>query len=669
MEVTREILGNVPSAVRVGFYLVTFAACGVAALQFLKRFSRYRQARPEPGQGEGRSFAAAAGSVLRYLTFHEQLLRDRYAGIAHLSMFYGFFVLFLGTCLVFLEHSTPLHFFHGTFYLIASLVIDLGGVVFITGLVMFLARRAVGREKRILKAAWVSSLAWLLLAIGVSGFLLEGLRIARDLPEFERWSVAGYTVARGFRALGVRGSAALLPQQVLWVTHALFCAAFFALLPWKFFSHMAYGAVSWATRTGKATGKLRFPALEHEAPGVATTRDLSWRDLVHTDACTTCGRCNDVCPASAAAKPLRPREVVLGLRAALDTEAIVAGNGSGAKRSASGVSISAHVPDEALWSCTTCAACNEACPVGIEIYDKIVDGRRGRVEAGTVPPAAEQVFERTASEFNPYGKAAVDRLAWASGLDVPVAREDEPIDLLYWVGCAGSFDPDGQAISRAMIRILNKLGVRYHVLGPRECCTGDPARRMGEEGLFREAAQSNIDRLKRHSVKRVLTHCPHCFNTFLNEYPELGASFEVEHHTQFLARMIRNGKLNLPPNGSEKIVFHDPCYLGRGNGETRAPREVLGALQQESLLEMPRHGARSFCCGAGGGALWLDVPGKMRVESLRTAEAAATGATTVATGCPFCKTMLESGKALLPAGGRDLKVKDLAELVVESQGW
>ncbi|MCZ6777443.1 MAG: (Fe-S)-binding protein [Acidobacteria bacterium] len=669
MEVTREILGNVPSFMRVAFYGVTFAACGVAAVQFLRRLSRYRRARPETRQAEHRSFTAGLGSVVRYLTFHEQLLRDRYAGIAHLSMFYGFVILFVGTCLVFLEHSTPLHFFHGTFYLIASLVIDLGGVAFITGLVMFLARRMVGREKRILNAAWVSSLAWLLLVIGLSGFLLEGLRIAQDLPDFERWSMVGYAIARGFRALGVRGSAALLPHRVLWVTHALFCAAFFALLPWKFFGHMAYGAVSWATRSGKALGKLRLPALEHEAPGVATTGDLSWRDLVHTDACTTCGRCNEVCPATAAAKPLRPREVILGLRAALDREAIAAGNDRGAQGCAAGVSILAHVPDEALWSCTTCTACNEVCPVGIEIYDKIVDGRRGRVETGTVPAAAEKVFESTASEFNPYGKAAIDRMAWASGLEVPVAREDEPIDLLYWVGCAGSFDPDGQAVSRAMIRILNRLGVRYHVLGPRECCTGDPARRMGEEGLFREAARTNIDRFRRHAVKRVLTHCPHCFNTFLNEYPELGASFEVEHHSQFLARMIRDGKLSLPSSGSEKIVFHDPCYLGRGNGETRAPREVLRALQQTNLLEMPRHGASSFCCGAGGGALWLDVPGKTRVESLRAAEAAETGATIVATGCPFCKTMLESGKALLPDGGGDLKVKDLAELVVESQGW
>jgi len=236
------------------------------------------------------------------------------------------------------------------------------------------------------------------------------------------------------------------------------------------------------------------------------------------------------------------------------------------------------------------------------------------------------------------------------------------------VGCAGSFDPDGQAVSRSMIRILNHLGEPYRVLGKREACTGDPARRMGEEGLFREQARRNIARLERHRVRKVLTHCPHCFNTFRNEYPELGADLEVEHHSQFLARAVREGRLALPPALAEKVVFHDPCYLARGNGVTRAPREVLRALQRMPLLEMPRHGERAFCCGAGGGSMWLDVPGKTRVESLRAREAVASGASIVATACPFCKSMLEAGRQSLPSPGRNLKVKDLAELIAGTEG-
>jgi Fe-S oxidoreductase len=657
---TREILGNVPHLLQAVFYLVTFVACGLAGSVFLWRFLRYRQGKSTAYESQQRrSWMAGLGAVLVYLTFHKQLLHDRYAGIAHLLIVYGFGILFLGTCLVFLEHDTPLHFFYGTFYLVASLVIDLGGVAFIVGLVMFLGRRLQGGGQRFLPAWWVAALGWLLLAVGMTGFLLEGARIARDLPAFERWSIAGYSIALGLRQLGIQGEVALVWHRALWITHAVCCVAFFALLPWKFFGHIVYGAVSWATRSAAPRGQLRLPYLASHTPGAVRVWDLPWYDLLQADACTTCGRCNQVCPAHAAGQALRPREVVLGLRAAFASDTAVAGGDA---------ALSTHIADAMLWSCTTCGACNEVCPVGIEIYDKIIEGRRGRVETGVVPEAAMEVFERTATQFNPYGKAASDRLAWASGLDVRVAQDDEPVELLYWVGCAGSFDPDGWAVSRAMIKILNHLGMNYRILGQRECCTGDPARRLGEEGLFQQLARQNIACLRRHAVGRVLTHCAHCFNTFKNEYPALGATFAVEHHSQFLARMLQEGRLQLPAGRSETVVFHDPCYLGRGNGETAAPRQVLAALPQLRLTEMPRSGTNSFCCGAGGGAMWLDVPGRVRIETLRAAEAAATGATTVATGCPFCKTMLQAGRqALTPEAGH-LSVQDLAELVVEAQG-
>jgi Fe-S oxidoreductase/nitrate reductase gamma subunit len=658
--ITRQIMGNVPAVLQGAFYIAVFLAVALAGWCFLRRWRRFRHGQStgiDPSQQ--RSLLAGVWAVLSYLTFHQQLLRDRYAGLAHLLMFYGFVVLFIGTCLVFLEHDTPLHFFYGTFYLVASLLIDLGGVAFLIGVGMFLGRRLHARQTRLLRAWWVAALAWLLLAIGVTGFLLEAARIAEHMPAFERWSMVGYTLAMGLRALGMQGDVALGWHRGLWITHAALCVAFFALLPWKFFGHMVYGALSWGTRRTGPLGQLRLPVLAEQAPGAVRAQDFPWYDLLQADACTTCGRCNAVCPAHAAGKTLRPREVILGLRAAGDTATATA------QSSAAFVD---HVPEAMLWSCTTCVACNEVCPVGIDIVGKIVEGRRGLVESGSVPGAAVDVFDSTALQGNPYGKTAHDRLAWASGLDVPVAQEDEPIALLYWVGCAGSFDPDGQAVSRAMIKILQHLGIQYHVLGQQECCTGDPARRLGEEGLFQQLARHNIAHLQRHAVRRVLTHCAHCFNTFKNEYPALGAQFTVEHHSQFLARMIRQGRLRLPGGHAGTVTFHDPCYLGRGNGETAAPREVLGALRRLRLREMPRNRTQSFCCGAGGGAMWLDLPGQVRIETLRAAEAAATGATTVATGCPFCKTMLEAGTQALPPGTAGLVVKDLAELVVEAEG-
>jgi Fe-S oxidoreductase/nitrate reductase gamma subunit len=640
--VTRIILGNVPTWLVVAFYIAAFAACGFAVYRFVRRFMQYRQSRatrkmPHP-------IGPSLRHVLDYLAFHRQLRRDPYAGAAHMMMFYGFVILFIGTCLVALEHDTPLHFFYGWFYLIASLIIDLGGVAFIVGLSMFAWRRFGRSGGRILRQWWVAAVVLLLLAIGVTGFMLEAARIAVDMPAFEKWSAVGYTLAMVMRGVGIAGDRAATAHQWLWATHAVLCVAFFALLPFGFFGHMVFGAVSWAVRSTGPRSRLRLPQNE---PGAANWRDMTWRDLLHADACTTCGRCNDVCPAAAAGKPLRPREVVLGLRAAMD-------DGDRA--------LPTFIPDEMTWACTTCGACNQACPVGIDVYDKIVDVRRGRVESGEVPQAAEKVFERS----NPFGKPDDERMNWAVGMDVPVAEENEPVELLYWIGCAGSFDPEGRSVSRAMVRILNHMGVSYRVLGKRERCNGDPARRMGEEGLFQSQAAEVIDLLASHGVKRILTHCPHCFNTFRNEYPELGGRFEVEHHSQFLARMIDEGRLQLPAGTSQTITFHDPCYLGRGNNETDAPRRVLKSLPQLNVVEMPRHGVDSFCCGAGGGSVWLDTPGERRVENLRAAEAVATGAQVIATGCPFCKGMLEAGRQSLD--GADVQVKDLAELVARAQG-
>jgi Fe-S oxidoreductase len=272
---------------------------------------------------------------------------------------------------------------------------------------------------------------------------------------------------------------------------------------------------------------------------------------------------------------------------------------------------------------------------------------------------------------NPYGKPQRDRLQWAQGLNVPLAQPGEEIDLLYWIGCAGSFSPEGQSISRAMVKILEHLGVNFRVLGVRERCTGDPARRMGEEGLFRECAAENLRTLFSHKVRRVLTHCPHCFNSFRNEYAPLAwqdVTWTTQHHSEFLADQIGAGKLRVSARLRDSVTFHDPCYLGRGNGVVSEPPPVLAGLDLPHV-EMPRHGVESFCCGAGGGAMWLDVRGHVRIEDQRYAEAAETGASVVGTGCPSCKTMLSAARQSA-AGERPNapRILDLAELVVQAEG-
>lgn len=665
---TREIWGNVPAWLKIAFYAAVTLAFGAATLAFIRRGMQWRrgETRANSRDRQQRSLGARIAEVARYLAFHRELRRDPFAGTAHMLMFYGFFVLFIGTCLVAAEDYGRLLlrseqvFFFGWFYLVSSLVVDLGGVAFLVGLAMFIYRRAAKTSTRVLNAWWVGAFVWLLVFIGISGFILEGARIARDLPPHEKWSVVGYSIGVGLAAVGIHGEAARSFHRALWIGHAVLCVMFFALLPWGFFKHMIVGAASWATRTRRPRAQLRMPEPAVASPGAVTWQGMPFRDLLQADACTTCGRCDSVCPAAAAGKPLRPRDVVLGLRAAMDADNAAAAGSKSA-------SLSSFISDDVIWSCTTCQACNEACPVGIEVYDKIVETRRGRVESGVVPSSAVRVFESSSERFNPFDKPASERMTWAAGMSPRVARDEEKIELLYWVGCAGAFDSDGQGVARSMVKILNHLGIEYRILGSRERCTGDPARRMGEEGLFQELAKRNIGMLASHRVKKVLTHCPHCFNTFRNEYPQLGASFEVEHHSVFLSRMLAEGRLKLPRSEQQTITFHDPCYLGRGNGETKAPRDVLMSLPQVKLAEMPRHGKESFCCGAGGGSMWLDIKGSTRVENLRAKEAAETGAGVVATGCPFCKGMLKAGGASLGENAMPA-VKDLAELIVEAEG-
>jgi Fe-S oxidoreductase/nitrate reductase gamma subunit len=685
-QITRTIMGNVPGWLAILFYVCVATACTLSAVQFGLRLLKHRRGRVrlEPSQTSSQSMSSRTRSLTKYLFFHEQLLRDRYAGIAHLLLFYGFVILFIGTTLVFLEHDTPLHFFYGTFYLVASLIIDLGGIAFLIGLGMFLYRRMFGKSQRILDRFYVAALVWLLLVIGVTGFLLEGARIAIDRPAFERWSVVGYSVALALNGFGIAGAAAESLHRWMWGFHAAVCIVFFALLPWQFFSHTLYSPISWFLKTKRPISMLRPVALsltgadrpghpskldsvaavtnkivgrKEFGPGATRWEQLSWIDLLHADACTTCGRCNEVCPAQAAGKPLHPREIVLGIRESMTSRAS---------------DLFQAISEDAIWSCTTCGACNNACPVGIEVYDKIIELRRGKVEAGAIPARAIRRFESLIEKGNPFERAPESRLAWATGLSVPVAKEDEKIELLYWIGCAGSFDPEGQSVSRSMIKILNHLQLNYRILGKKERCNGDPARRMGEEGLYQEMARETLKTLRSHGVKHVLTHCPHCFNVFQNEYPQVGeVDFLVEHHSQFLARMLEAGRLNLAaiprPSGqlaSEKITFHDPCYLGRGNGETASPRKVLASLPQLELIEMPRHGCNSFCCGAGGGSLWLDMKGNDRIENQRTVEAVETGASLVVTGCPFCKSMIEAGRQSIDSKSRLSETLDLAQLIV-----
>ncbi len=657
-EITRQINWNVLPWMEVVLYVGAFSGLIIAAWRLRKRYRVWKLGRPADAQV---SFWRCAANVLRWIAGRGKMARDRFAAVMHWLILWGFIILFIGTTLVFLEHQTPLHFFYGTFYLVASFVLDLGGVGFLVGLGMAIYRRHVRGSARLKPSPWVDALLALMTAIGITGFLVEGFRIAVTLPAFEKVSFVGYGLALAFRAAGLTPEASTLLHRCAWVTHAGLSITFFGLATVYFFRHIMVSLLSVALRPERPAGALR-PYEVSSVEGLAgTVYEITWKDLVDADACTTCGRCTSVCPATAAGKELDPRAVVLKLSDLVSRQATF--------REGPSPSALDTISDQELWDCTTCGACVEECPVDIEVFHKIIDLRRQLVDLGRVSPAARSSLEGLQRRQNPWDYPPAERVAWGESSGLPAMIDSRKPEWVYWIGCAGAFEPAAQSISRSMVEILRQAKVDFAVLGSEERCTGDPARRLGDEALFQEFRKKNLETLRRHGVKKIVTHCPHCMNTFKNEYqPGDGApaEFEVVHHSQLLERLIREGKIRLTrPTAEKKLTFHDPCYLGRLNGEYDAPRTVVDHLPGVARVEMKRSRGKSFCCGGGGGQMWLESSGKQRVEGLRLAEARETGASLVATACPFCKVMLET--ASVNAGQQDeVRVRDIAELVSEA---
>jgi Fe-S oxidoreductase len=411
-------------------------------------------------------------------------------------------------------------------------------------------------------------------------------------------------------------------------------------------------------------------ATDLETVGAAKVGEFTWKQLYDTDACTICGRCTSVCPANYTGKPLDPREIVLKLGE------VMARSGSPVvsppvsvdeEIAVSSDSVFERITAAELWACTTCRACEEVCPVDIEILDKILDMRRYlALMESDFPSQLGNAFISMENSSNPYGMSQKERAAWTREVDFPVKILGEPgvtAEYLYWVGCAGSFDDRNRKVTLATARLLHRAGVDFAILGARELCTGDPARRAGNEYVFQTLALQNIATLNEAGVTKIITQCPHCFNTLANEYPQFGGNYQVMHHSQFLLQLIEDGRLQPLSKANGKVTFHDPCYLGRHNDEFAAPRRVLRAAGGR-LVEMSRTRQRSFCCGAGGAQMWMEETIGKRVNIERTEEALATGAPTIATGCPFCYVMLDDGVKDL---GRDeeVAVKDLAMILAE----
>jgi Fe-S oxidoreductase len=616
-----------------------------------------------------------------------KLLARFVPGLMHAFIFWGFLVL--GPTIVIAmigivdKHATFPWLGDQGWY---AFLVDLFAVLVLVGVASALWIRKVQRPRRFEGShlGEADVILALIATIATTLLLWHATRIALGLNE---WPASSAPVSNLLSGLFAKdGSTRVLERVFVWA-HVITILSFLAYLPRSKHLHIVSAAFNvWYGRTG-AGGRLeplRFddPDVPEEELrfGAGTAADLTWKEMLDTFSCTECGRCQDVCPAFATGKLLSPKLVIMGLRDQVfaDGGAIVHGRSQADGAPAPGAPLASPppggpeaeltalvpsaVPEESVWDCVTCGACVQACPVSIEHVDHIVDLRRHLVMVDSSFPAeAEPMLRDVERASNPWGKAQSERADWAASLRIRILEPGDPApEYLYWVGCASSFDERARKTAEATARLLTRAGVDFAILGPAEACTGDPARRMGNEYVFQAFAEQNVATLNEAGVTKIVANCPHCFNTLGNEYPDFGGHYEVIHHSELLARLVADGRLSPQRSEGLAITYHDSCYLARHNDVLAAPRELVAAVGEP--VEMERHGKQTFCCGAGGAHMWMEERADP-INANRVREAAGTGASTLAVACPFCTVMLDDG---VQGEGVDLRVADIATLLVEA---
>ncbi len=601
--------------------------------------------------------------IVIYLGQRKLLKRPYYVrGVGHALIFWGFLVITYGSADLLLAGLFGRHLPLTETGLYAW-TIDIFAVAVLAAVIVAVVRRAVVRPPR--------------MHIAPEGYVILGLIsfLMLTLLVFESAGIAAGQLETGVTPPPLAGflkdvyagdsSAALFAGA--WWAHVVTILAFAVYLPRTKHLHIVTTLPNVYFRSSRPRGALQLiDDIENkETFGAANIRDFSWKQLLDGYTCTECGRCSDNCPALATGKTLDPQKIVLDIRDQLLREGPKLLGDAKAETTAPAHWVETK-PDE-LWACTTCAACVEACPVTIEHIDKIVDMRRSlTLMEGAAPPEAQRAMTNIERAGNPWGEPRETRGDWAQGLEIPTFAEKPDAEYLYFVGCAASYDRRNQRVARALAAILKSAGVSFAILGAAETCNGDPARRMGNEYLFQLQAQQNIETLNAAAVKKVITSCPHCFNTIANEYPQLGGNYEVVHALPLVKKLLDEKKITMTDGAAAEIVaYHDPCYLGRHNGIYDAPRDVLDAVPGVTRAEIaPHNRERGFCCGAGGGRMWMEEKMGQRVNHRRVDQLLATksGATKVASGCPYCLIMLEEG---VGAKGvqESIKPVDVLELV------
>jgi Fe-S oxidoreductase len=590
------------------------------------------------------------------------------AGLMHLNLMWGMILLFIGTALATIDWDITRTLFdwrllQGAFYFLYKSVLDLFGLLALLGLGLAIYLRYVQKPRRLWgygEGKWhLDDDVWVLASftlLVLTGFTIESLRIAATRPDWAVYSPVGSALSNLWMPLDVGAMRTL--HLGVWSFHAALTLFWIAYLPnTKFFHIFSSSTNTFFKKLAPPRALAPIPNIEEqETFGVGKFQEFTWKQVMDFDACTRCGRCQTVCPASLTSKALSPKMIEVKLLEYGKRQA------PSSTRPIHGEMIAA----QELWDCTTCMACVEACPVGIDQLSTIVDLRRYlTLTEGAPQPPSNKAMDSMERQGNPYGLPKAARWDGLKELGVEFAQPGVEYEVLYWVGCAGAYDSRNQKITRAVVKLLQTAGVKFAVM-QQERCNCESARRLGNEYLYQLATMENVENLSALNFKRILTQCPHCFNTIRNEYPQFEGRFDTVHHTQFIAELIGNKRLNPKPNIGETITYHDSCYLGRYNGIFDPQREILKGLSRDgNLVEMARSRNKGLCCGGGGGRMWLEENTGTRINQLRIQDALDVRAKTVASACPFCMTMLEDG-AKGQGVDETLARKDIAELVAEA---
>lgn len=714
---TRELYWNISGYWIMYLLFLVVVACFV--FFFYRRYRLWKLGTPKELQGSVKE--RLLGAVADVFT-QRRVVREKGPGIMHLAIFWGMLFCILATSFVALQADFGLQILYGDFYLyFISLAVDLAGFVCIIGVVIALVRRLGKFNKNLENEPADVLMLVLLLVILVTGFVTEGLRIVGTNDPWAYWSPIGYVFSLMFENLDE--GALSLAHQITWWAHMGLAFAFLATFTYTKMVHALFIPGNAYFRSLEAKGTLEpvdFEDEDLETMGVRCLEEFTWKDIYDTQACIRCGRCQANCPASLSEKELSPKNLIQNMRASSEKRGSILLNTVSQeeldelkeweetqtasdklnessleektkedkspsederkkyaqikKRAKKPVRteeqeemldqpvVGEVISEDALWQCTTCRSCAEQCPARIDQPEKILKLRTYQVSMESAfPSEAQQAFRNMETNGNPWGIGWQKRADWAKDLDVPTLEENPDAEYVYWPGCSGAFDARSRKVATAFVSLLKEAGVNFAIIGNAEKCCGDSARRLGNEYVYYLLASENIETLNSYGVKKIVTQCPHCMHALSVDYPQMGGNYEIIHHSQLLADLVSQGKLHPSKCDFDTVTYHDSCYLGRYHDIFEQPRDVLKSTGAQ-IVEMNRNHSRSFCCGAGGGHMWLEEKEGSRINNMRAQQALDTKAEALVTACPFCLTMLSDGIA---AQDKQILVKDMAEILLD----